>query len=80
MDRVQRFKYVNAGASTTDVDARLYCEGDNASRMRFMGHTLSDNRYGLIANAQVTTADGYAEREAAKVMINDSRQAACLKR
>ena len=62
--------------STTDADARLYCKGDNASRLRFMGHTLSDNRHGLIANAQVTTADGYAEREAAKVMINDARQAA----
>ena len=36
---------------------------------------LSDNRHGLIANAVVTLADGYAEREAAKVMINDARQA-----
>ena len=34
-----------------------------------MGHTLTDNRHGLIANAMVTTADGYAEREAAKAMI-----------
>lgn len=32
-----------------------------------------DNRHGLIANAMVTTADGYAEREAAKTMINDAR-------
>ena len=40
-----------------------------------MGHTLSDNRHGLIASAVVTTADGHAEREAAKVMINDARQA-----
>ena len=29
---------------------------------------------GLIASAMVTQADGYAEREAAKVMINDARQ------
>jgi transposase len=63
-------------ASTTDADARLYCKGDNASRLRFMGHTLSESRYGLLANAQVTTADCYAEREVAKVMINDARQAA----
>lgn len=62
--------------STTDVDARLYCKGDNASRLRYMGHTLTDNRHGLVANAMVTTADGFAEREAAKVMINDARQAA----
>ena len=41
-----------------------------------MGHTLSDNRHGLIANAVVTTADGYAEREAAKVMIADAKQVA----
>ena len=62
--------------STTDADARLYCKGDNASRLRYMGHTLIDNRHGLIANAMVTIADGYAEREAAKSMINDARQAA----
>lgn len=37
--------------------------------------TLSDNRHGLIANAMVTRADGYAERDAAKAMINDARQA-----
>ena len=39
-----------------------------------MGHTLSDNRHGLIASAVVTSADGYAEREAAKVMIHDAVQ------
>jgi transposase len=62
--------------STTDADARLYCKGDNASRLRFMGHTLADNRHGLIVNAMVTTADGHAEREAAKVMIADAKQCA----
>ena len=63
-------------ASTTDADARLYRKGNTASELRFMGHTLSDNRHGLIANAMVTTADGYAEREAAKAMIADAKQAA----
>ncbi len=62
-------------ASRTDADARLYCKGDNASRLRYMGHTLTDNRHGLIANVVVTQADGHAEREAAKAMINDARQA-----
>jgi hypothetical protein len=62
--------------STTDADARLYRKGNTASELRFMGHTLSDNRHGLIASAMVTTADGYAEREAAKVMIADAQQAA----
>ena len=41
-----------------------------------MGHTLIDNRHGLVANVMVTKADGHAEREAAKAMINDARQAA----
>jgi hypothetical protein len=39
-----------------------------------MGHKLSDNRHGLIANALVTQGDGYAEREAAKSRANDARQ------
>ena len=62
--------------STTDADARLYRKGNTASELRYMGHTLSDTRHGLIASAVVTTADGYAEREAAKVMIADAKQVA----
>lgn len=62
--------------SRTDADARLYRKGNTASELRFMGHTLSDNRHGLIANARVSLADGHAEREAAKVMIADARSAA----
>jgi transposase len=61
--------------STTDPDARLYRKGKTASELRYMGHTLADNRHGLIANARVTQADGYAEREAAMAMIGDARQA-----
>jgi transposase len=60
--------------STTDADARLYRKGNSASELRYMGHTLSDNRHGLIVNALVTIADGHAEREAAKVMVGDARQ------
>jgi transposase len=62
--------------SSTDPDARLYRKGNTASELRFMGHTLADNRHGLIASAAVTIADGYAEREAAKVMVHDAKQAA----
>ena len=62
--------------SNTDANARLYCKGDNASRLRYMDHTLTDNHHGLIANALVTTADGFAEHKAAKAIINDVRQAA----
>lgn len=61
--------------SSTDPDARLYRKGKTSSELRYMGHTLADNRHGLIANAMVTTADGYAEREAAKAMANDAVQA-----
>ena len=63
-------------ASTTDPQARLYRKGNTASELRYIGHTLSDNRHGWIANARVTQADGFAEREAAKAMINDAVQAA----
>jgi len=59
-------------ASRTDDDARLYCKGDTGSELRYMGHTLCDNRYGLIASAVVTIADGHAEHEAAKATINDA--------
>ena len=61
--------------STTDTHARLYRKGKTASELRYMGHTLTDNRHGLVASAMVTTADGHAEREAAKVMVGDARQA-----
>jgi transposase len=60
--------------STTDPDARLYRKGNTASELRYMGHTLSENRNGLIVSAMVTRADGHAEREAAKVMLGDARQ------
>ena len=61
--------------SSTDADARLYRKGNTANELRYMGHTLSDTRHGLVVNAVVTQADGYAEREAAKAMINDACQA-----
>jgi transposase len=60
--------------SSTDPDSRLFCKGKTASELRFMGHTLMENRNGLIINAMVTQADGHAEREAAKAMVADARQ------
>jgi IS5 family transposase len=53
----------------------LYCKGDNASKLRYMGHALTENRNGLVVNARVTTVDGYCEREAAKAMLADTVQA-----
>ena len=61
--------------SKTDPDSRLFRKGKTASELRYMGHTLTDNRHGLVVNAMVTHADGHAEREAAKAMIKDARQA-----
>ena len=60
--------------STTGGEARLYRKGKTASELRFMGRTLTDNHHGLVVSAVVTQADGDAEREAAKAMINDARQ------
>jgi IS5 family transposase len=61
--------------SRTDPDSRLFRKGKTASELRFMGHTLMENRNGLIVNAMVTQADGHAERDAAKAMGADARQA-----
>ncbi len=61
--------------SKTDPDARLFRKGKTASELRYMGHTLTDNRHGLVVDAMATRADGYAEREAAKVMIAKARHA-----
>ncbi|SPK70422.1 transposase (fragment) (plasmid) [Cupriavidus taiwanensis] len=40
----------------TEPDAKLYCKGKTASKLRYMGHTLSDNRHGLAVSAVVTHA------------------------
>jgi transposase len=61
--------------SKTDPDSKLYRKGKTASELCYMGHTLTDNRHGLVVNAMVTQADGFAEREAAKAMVWDARQA-----
>ena len=37
--------------------------------MAYLGHLLIENRHGLIADAMATVADGFAEREAATVMV-----------
>lgn len=62
-------------ACTTDPDARLYRKSNTPSELRFMGHALTDNRHGLMARVVFTTADGHAEREAAKALISDACQA-----
>lgn len=58
-------------ASTTDPDARLFKKSAGTGAVLcFMGHTLMENRNGLIVQADLTRADGHAERRAAIDMIH----------
>lgn len=58
-------------ASTTDPDARLYKKSPGTGAMLcFMGHTLMENRNGLVVQGDLTQADGHAERKAALDMIH----------
>jgi transposase len=58
-------------ASTTDPEARLYKKSPGTGAILcFMGHTLMENRSGLIVQADLTRADGHAERRAALDMIH----------
>ena len=71
---VERFKGKklknDTHASVTDPDARLYRKGKTKeSKLCYQGHTLMENRSGLIVKTQVTTASGTSEREAAKTMV-----------
>jgi len=61
--------------STSDPDALLYKKSaGKESKLSYLGHALVENRNGLIAAAMVTQADGYAEREAALLMLADKQQ------
>lgn len=58
-------------ASVTDPDARLCEKSPGAAAMLcFMEHTLMENRNGLVAQVELTHADGHGERKAALEMIN----------
>jgi transposase len=57
-------------ASTTDPEARLYRKSHNtAATLCYSGHLLIENRNALIVDAELTTADGYAERATAIEML-----------
>ena len=57
-------------ASTTDPEARLYRKSHNtAATLCYSGHLLMENRNALIVDAELTTADGYAERATALEML-----------
>jgi IS5 family transposase len=61
--------------STTDPDAKLYRKGSNTeSKLSYLGHTLVENRSGMIVGTYLTQADGHAERDAALLMLWDKRK------
>lgn len=58
-------------ASTTDPESQLYRKSNNApAKLCFMGHTLMEHRNALLVDMELTTADGYAERNAAIEMLD----------
>jgi transposase len=55
---------------TSDPEAKLYKKSaGTAAKLTFMGHVLMENRNGLVVNARLTEANGYAERDAALEMV-----------
>ena len=61
--------------SKTDPEAKLYRKsGGSEARLSYLGHTLVENRSGLIVGTCLTQADGYAERDAALMMLYDKRK------
>lgn len=58
-------------ASTTDPDAMLVRKGNGReAKLSYAGHLLTENRNGLIVDAELTQATGTAEREAALRMLS----------
>jgi len=58
--------------STTDPDARLYRKGPGQpAKLAYLGHVVTENRHGLIVDADVTLATGRGERDAATAMLPD---------
>ena len=57
-------------ASTTDPEARLYRKSRGTpAKLCYSGHLLMEHRNALIVDAELTTADGYAERATAIEML-----------
>ncbi len=56
--------------STTDPEAMLYRKSNNtAAELSYMGHLLIEHRSGLIVDADLTQATGFAERACAIDML-----------
>jgi transposase len=56
--------------SSTDPEAMLFRKSNNAAaELSYMGHLLIENRSGLIVDADLTQATGFAERDCATHML-----------
>ncbi len=61
--------------STTDPESRLYKKSyGKESKLAYLGHALVEKRNGLIAAAMATQADGFAERDAALLMLEEKQK------
>jgi transposase len=59
-------------ASTTDAEARLARKGTGKeAKLCFMGHLLTENRNGLVVAAELSEANGTAERDVAVAMLEE---------
>jgi transposase len=57
--------------SKTDPDARLYRKSaGQEAKLAHLGHVLTDNRQGLVLAADISRADGQAERSTALAMLD----------
>ena len=60
--------------STTDPEARLAKKSaGTAAKPSYTGHVLMENRRGLVVDAALTQADGYAERQTALRLLQRRR-------
>lgn len=67
--------------SKTDPEARLYKKAaGQEAKLSYLGHVVVENRNGLIAAAMTTEADGFAERDAALLMLDRLSQGAGRRR
>jgi transposase len=61
--------------STTDPEARLARKGNGKeAKLSYAGHTLAENRHGLIVECELTQATGTAEREAGLRLVARRRR------
>jgi len=62
--------------SHTDPDALLMKKGQQAAKLSYLGHLLTENRHGLVVDVELTQATGRAEREAALQLLDRQQRTA----